>query len=144
MNYSKQIFEMLELEPNEWFKIKGASGREFRMNDKLHMFYRRKSDRIEYEHFSVLRSILSGNSTIIKIPKPTQQEQLAIDYAKACYYKWLTKDNSGSIFAFKDKPEKDTKLREWTVFYGNKECLHIQIPISFIHWEDDEPYYIGD
>lgn len=141
MSYSKQIFEMLELEPNEWFKIKGQSGREFRMNNKLQVFYRRMSDRIEFEHFSVLYSILAGISTIIKIPQPTPNEQIAIDYARVCGYHWIAKDKNGAIFAFINKPIKNLNENEWN---SDEDLLYIRSPISFIHWEDDEPYYIGD
>ena len=91
----------------------------------------------------ILRDILNGTYTIIKtFDKPTSQEQLAIDYAKACGYKWIAKDGDGIVFAYGDKPNRVDDLELWD--YQWEDYMQIKIPISFISWDDKEPYYIGD
>lgn len=83
---------------------------------------------------------------ICKKPIPTEMEQLAIDYALACGYHWLAKDKDGSVYTYKKKPYKDTSIEAWgdsANDYTNN-IFEIELPISFLSWEDDEPYYIGD
>lgn len=155
MNYSKQIFKMLGIEPWEEFKIPGYnSDLSFCISETLLICCKcSPTDTWSCTNSLIpdLRSLLNGTKTIIKIPKPTPDEQLAIDYAKKCGYKWLAKNKDGYVYAYKNKPIKDTDCSYWedTNAYNwdtDDEILGIliQIPISFIHWEDNEAYYIGD
>lgn len=144
MNYSKQIFEMLDIEPCEEFKID-----DFNTPYKL-------TEKLELKHFIPyngkwhtstmisIESILNGACKIKKIVKPTKEEQLAIDYAKACGCKWLAKDKDGCIYAYSTKPIRDNDAWIINDIFTTHEWIDIKIPISFIHWTDEEPYYIGD
>ena len=96
---------------------------------------------IEEERSNItILDILKNKLKIQKINKPTKKEQLAIDYARALGCKWIAKDKGDLFYAFIEKPHKTTTV--WEV--GNGEYYVIYIPISFIHWDDEEPYYIGD
>lgn len=144
IDYSKEVFELLGIKPNEVFNIKGSyEGPDYRITEELMLLYYRKNEEWLPSAFS-LTDILNGELAICKKPIPTEMEQLAVDYALACGCHWLAKDKDGIVYAYKDKPEK--KLCEWS--YSNihihDDFLEIGLPISFISWEDDEPYYIGD
>ena len=144
MNYSKQIFKMLGIKPWEEFKIPGYnSDLSFCISETLLLYCKcSPTDTWSCTNSLIpdLRSLLNGTKTIIKIPKPTPDEQLAIDYAKKCGCKWLAKNRGDTYYAYNRKPKKEQF--GWVVKDG--EAIKIHIPISFIHWEDDEPYYIGD
>lgn len=152
-DYTQQIFELLGVEPEEEFKLKSRNGRQlkakFKIYEDLDILYNedKNCDWLIGEEKSRLLEILTGEYEIIKIPHPTTEEQLAIDYARACGYKWLAKDKSKIIWAFIVKPKKSEDV------FGNKTigaydddsgAMQIEIPISFISWEDEEPFYIGD
>ena len=55
-------------------------------------------------------------------------------------YKWITRDLSGMVYIFIERPEKGQ-----AIWYG---CGQPMIPFyhlfQFIQWEDDEPYSIED
>ena len=147
MNYSKQILEMLGVEPDEAFELTGCSG--FIKLDKNLIPY--KFDEISGNWYpqdfsgGLLKYILLGVGEIIKHPKKitlTKEEQIGIDYARACGFRWLAKDD-GAIYAtaYSNKPFKGDRDGVWS--YNGKPCMMIEIPMSFISWEDAEPYYIG-
>lgn len=147
-DYTKQIFDMFGVEPEEEFRLKFIGGDQFiqtkgkyKLDKNLKTFWfndnigewRRDLD-------AIFLAILNGTAQIIKIPHPTAKEQLAIDYARACGFKWIVTDKYGTA-AFEKKPVKGKYI--WLHSEQGK-CIEIHIPISFLHWEDEEPYYIGD
>ena len=140
-----KVFEILGVKPNEYFKMIDAEFNEesngsYCIDDNLKLHCSALRD--EYVECNssnaIIIDILRGKKVII--PTPTEKEQLAIDYAKALGCKWIAKDKDGLIYAFIEKPHKMTPI--WTI--ENGEFYVINIPISFIHWDDEEPYYIGD
>lgn len=143
MNYSKQIFEMLGVEIGEEFKL--SNGLRYCLDKNLNLWYRNPEwaeGRFETADYSI-KDILNAAYKIIKLPKkitPTKEEQTAIDYARLCGYKYLAKDKDGRIYAFDNKPHKIVEKGEWQ---NGFKCLKIDIPVSFVLWEDAEPYYIG-
>lgn len=145
MDYTKQIFEMLGVEPEERFKLKinGITPKEYYyIDDYLNVCCIVTENHHETCGFT-LNLILAGNVQIIKIPHPTAEEQLAIDYARVCGCKWLAKDEDGKVYAYKGKPIKKYS-HSWRNANDPNDYLIIALPISFIHWEDEEPFYIGD
>lgn len=140
-----KVFEILGVKPNEYFKMIDAEFNEesnglYCIDDnlKLHCSALR-SEYVERDSSNaIIIDILRGKKIII--PTPTEKEQLAIDYARALGCKWIAKDIDSLIYAFTEKPQKMTAV--WDVEKG--EHFVINIPISFIHWDDEEPYYIGD
>ena len=143
MDYSEKIFEMLGVKPYEEFKID---------NTKDLYTYRITNDlRIEVKvneftpwtlsNFIYIRPILLGEYKIIKISKPTKEEQLVIDYAKLLGYNWIAKDMDGNCYAYDTKPIKILEDEMW----GNDDSsTNLEYNLSFLSWKDDEPYYIGD
>ena len=147
-DYTNKIFEMLGVEPEEEFtlrfceKVFGV----YKLDKHLNLYFRLcKSANTFSQSCRGIKDILNGNFEIIKIPKPTAEEQLAIDYARACGYKWLAKNSNGEVYAFKRKPAKIYSIGYWHVndLLDNVNII-LHNPISFLSWEDEEPYYIGD
>ena len=135
-----KVFEILGLKPNERFSISGDN-LSYYIDYELNIHCRTFSD--EYKLNSnrsndMIVDILREKKTIIFAP--TKEEQIAIDYARALGCKWIAKDYEGWISGFTEKPHKSIKI--WNT--KNGKIYPINIPISFIHWEDEEPYYIGD
>ena len=55
------------------------------------------------------------------------------------YGKWIAKDASGTLYAYRNKPVKKLLMGEW---YDMTWVALNWIYISFIHWEDAEPVNI--
>ena len=140
-----KVFDILGVEPFEEFLITNDeyAGVKYYIDYDLKI-YAMPSDSdfgMEEERSDIIiLDILKNKLKIQRIYKPTKKEQLAIDYARALGCKWIAKDKDDLIYAFTEKPHKMTTI--WTI--ENGENYEIQIPISFIHWDDEEPYYIGD
>lgn len=134
-DYTKQIFNMLGVEPYETFEIQGKKEK-FVIDNDLNILL--TDERGHFSYYSSVCGILRGNYIIIKHIKPTAEEQLAIDYARACGCKWLVKDRNGDVYGcLAKKPKKINASWSGTAIF-------IHIPISFISWEDEETYYIGN
>ena len=103
------------------------------------MFTRTTNTKWDTALLCFLLEILTGRCDIVKIPHPTAEEQLAIDYARACGRKWIATDKYGTA-AFEKKPVKGKYV--W-LHSEHGKCFEIHLPISFLSWED-EPFYIGD
>ena len=148
MDYTKQIFELLGVEPEEEFKIKGKNNAlpySYKLSEKLETYsYDADEDRWRRLYTDeVLKDVLNDTYKIVKIPRPTAEEQLAINYARACGCKWIAKDEDKTLAAFKEKLKKGAK--EWLNTTNDlDDWIELYLPISFIHWEDEEPLFIGD
>lgn len=147
MDYRKKVFEMLGVEPKEQFKIQmrdGVVSKECYFIDedlKGTLATPTESEQTVYKFVFLLQDILCGTTKIIKIVKMTKKEQIAIDYARACDCRWIAKDKVGDVYAYQTKPKKNPTLEVWGYELDKLEVL---IPISFVKWEDEEPYYIGN
>ena len=144
MNHSRDIFAILNIAPNLLFKLNETGGvLKYRITENLEV----ESSKIDSDNaWSTsavsLNELLCGKYTIQKIVNPNVNEAIAINYAKACGYNWIAMDEDRKIYAFKSKPKKNSK--EWVHSkLGFEESLPINIPISFISWNDNEPHYIG-
>ena len=157
-DYLNKVFDLLGVEPYEEFTILNEDflGRRFGIYLDLTV-YENIRDSFEkeiplVESNRIIADILRKNLTIQKAPKISEKEQLAIDYAKACGYSWLVRDDGGIVWAYKTRPEKNTNLGQWfdpseldsdEYGYGNTK-LEIGMSLSFLSYRDTEPYYIGD
>ncbi len=150
IDHTEEVFKLLGISPHEVFKVKAFSGIDYKINEGLGILCLNTQGKWEGSQLSLV-DFLKGNVTIYKKPIPTEMEQLAIDYALACGHHWLAKDKDGSVRSYVVKPFKDDCHDAW--FYAHKkdriyDCsklsMEIELPISFLSWEDDEPYYIGD
>lgn len=159
-DYTKQIFDMLGVEPEEEFRLKFDGGDEFiqtkgkyKLDKSLGtLWFNENIGEWRRDLDAIFLDILNGTAQIVKIPHPTAEEQLAIDYARACGCKWMAKDKNKKVFAFKNKPIKaDPQINDniksvgiWVNEVDGAGWIPIGIPISFLSWEDKEPFYIGD
>lgn len=145
-DYTKQIFDMLGVEPEEEFKIKGKNNALpylYKLSEKLETYsYDADEDRWRRLYTSeILKDVLNGTYKIVKIPRPTAEEQLAIDYARACGMKWIAKNKNKTVYMFTLKPSKETSY--WKPDVDDVLYQPTYIPISFLSWTDEEPFYIG-
>ncbi len=133
------IFELLDVEPNEEFKIKSER------NDCIYIFdeslnVKIKNDTGFSSSFCLLSEFICGELEIIKLPKITPEIKIVFDYYKLCGFSWIAKDKSGELYAYKDKCCK--YMLGWSCQDDEYTCINYDIP--FIKWEDEEPYYIGE
>ena len=138
---ARKIFDILGVKPMEEFRtIK--DGMLFRFTDNLELqckFSERHWDIVE--NVDTYRQIINGKSNIYKIPKPTEEDKIVIAYAKLCGYKYIAKDASGAVHAFRTKPTRRAECPEWDNDGSYSTLYH---DVSFLSWEDEEPYYIGE
>ena len=90
-----------------------------------------------------LSDILIGKYTIVKLKTQediVEEESIAIKYAQVLGCKWIAKDYNGSVYAYEKKPYKDDEGLCWITEEG--KTVLIGIPISFLKWEDAEPYFL--
>ena len=140
MDYSKKIFEMLDVKPNKVFKIKEIPNCLYKIEENLNIKITTEENKdVWMRALDCLPALLNGTYTIEKIKKPTEVEKIAIAYAKLCGFNWLAKDKDGKIYAYDLKPKKDKA--NWD---NNGHSLLIQFPIDFLSWKDEEPYYIAE
>ena len=83
----------------------------------------------------------------------TENDKIAIAYARACGFKWLAVDKNGDCAAYVTKPRKPTETACGVPSWEEIDCWvtsenpfyqYLLIKISFLSWEDEEPFYIGD
>lgn len=142
-DYTKQIFDMLGVEPDEEFALKEAPHCFFKITKSLKLWSCGAEKDVWFRdtHNTQFIDILTGKFTIIKIPKPTAEEQLVIDYARACGYKWLAKNKNKTVYMYSLKPTKGKYY--WRPDINDFRHQPTYIPISFLSWENEEPFYIG-
>ena len=141
---------MLGVKPYEEFKIDNAKDLyTYRITNDLRIEVIETNEKVNkfapwtLSNFTHIRPILLGEHKIIKILKPTKEEQLVIDYAKLCGYKWIAKDADNKCYAYVDKPIWEFNM--WKISsLSDKTAKDLEYNLSFLSWEDDEPYYIGD
>ena len=142
IDHTGDIFKLLGLSPDEVFRIDDFFNTDYKITQDLNVYlYAGRECWLKSEY--TIADFLNGTLKIYKKPVPTEKAQLAIDYAKTCGCKSLTENRSGKISAFDTKPFKIGSM--WVCKgEGYTAGLQIGIPISFINWDDEEPYYIGD
>ena len=146
MELREKIFKLLGIKPNEEFKItspffeKDEKLRTYKLNENMVVEYKDSYGRWNND-WTILPKLLNGEAFITKIIVPTTEEQIAIDYAKLLGYKWLAKHKNGNVCCFTKKP---TKLHcSWASL--DEDFYYLDYDnISFLSFEDKEPYYIGD
>ena len=138
------LCKMLGVEEGEEFKLKlfGGIGK-----------YRLKNGKLEYYDDFInkwVKSTISMNyildSEIIKIPKKKQftDDELCILRNINKEYKWIARDNNGSVCIFSEKPyrEDDAWGNVIRTPYNDFNCYnHL---FDQVLWEDEEPVYIDD
>jgi hypothetical protein len=145
MNHSSKIFEILGVKPNKNFKIKVAGSKEvadydYFISDNLSVYYHSAPGCVKKSEYTI-QHFIRGDVKIVKIVKSfivTSKEKAAIDYARACDCKWIARDRGSDLWAYNYMPIKADDY-----WYWQDRCVPIWVDISFIKWEDKEPFYIG-
>lgn len=148
MSLKKEFFKMLNVIPYEEFYLYGQTFKTlFRITEDLKIEYKINKDTWIPSGIS-LRNLIIGEYAngaplfIEKILQPlTEKEKLAVEYAKSCGYKYLAKEKDGTVLMFNDMPVRTERCWLKSAYVDKMNIL--ELPISFIKWED-EPYYIGD
>ena len=129
-------------------------GEEFKRDDsKIYYKYRVYNNIIQ--HFDeVLKiweySTLSINalvaSEIIKLPKKKEfsQDELCVLRNIDKKYKWIARDESGSLCIFDEKPKKSEEMWDNVTHSDFIELNCYNHLFNSIHWEDEEPICIDD
>lgn len=136
MNYVDQVFSMLGIKANELFKIKGYQA-SYSINDNLRIKIH-SSEHLN-SSFLTIADILNGSIEIQKLPTLTAEEQLVVDYIKLCNYHYVAKDEDGEIYMYREAPKKSGGrwlTADWDV------AIEIPYGLSFVSWEDKEPFCI--
>ena len=136
---ARKIFDILGVGPGEEFKVSDSNFR-YSFNHNLGLEFYNGAEWRDVENIDTYRKILNGEMKIIKIPKPTEEDKIVIAYAKLCGCKWVAKDKSGGVCAFTDRPYKEDDY--WN--QDEDKFVELMHNISFLSWEDEEPYYIGE
>ena len=136
-DYKEQVLSMMNLKVNTPFTLRDNKcnqvlpGKYF-INDSMEVIEENTN-----LFFISIKHLITGDFSVIK--DLTEKEKIAIEYAKACGCNWIAEDKCGIIWAYRSKPKKTGVL--WMQDDDNI-CIKICLPISFIHWEDEEPYKI--
>lgn len=138
---SKDVFKLLGLSPDEVFKVGSLCNKDYKITQNLRVYMNVVRDHW-IESVYTIADFLNGTLDICKKPILTEKEQLAINYALACGHHWLAKDSDGTIYAYTEKPQKESISGMWD--NNGNGMVKIGLPISFLSWEDEVPYYIGD
>lgn len=144
IDHTEDVFKLLGVSPNEVFKVKNLSNGGYKITQDL-MVYANVDKGRWVKSVYTIADFLNGTLKIYKKPIPTEIEQIAINYALAYGCHWIAKDSDGVIYAYKRKPHKSSYSDMWDDDVNDdKLMVEIKLPISFLSWEDEEPYYIGD
>lgn len=85
-------------------------------------------------------------SEIIKLPKKKQftNDELCILRNIDKKYKWIARDESGSLCIFDEKPKKSEEMWDNVTHSDFIELGCFNNLFNSINWEDEEPIYIDD
>ena len=143
---ARKIFDILGVEPDEEFKVSDNNFK-YSFDHKLGLEFYDGSEWHKVENADMYRTIINGYSHIIKIPKPTEEDKIVIAYAKLRGFLYIAIDKDGEVRAYRRKPIK-YKSEVWAVEdeFPSEDFNYIRLhyKVSFLSWEDEEPYYIGE
>ena len=81
----RKVFDILGVEPNEEFKIIGFEETKFYIDERLYSYFLSCGNWVPINN--MIRDLLNGNSTIIKLPKKKKLRYVTSEE----YYKWKDK-----------------------------------------------------
>lgn len=143
MNYKDKVFQMLGLRPMQEFKLNNSE-MTYRICEDLTVQWADKndSDEIFQKALINIKDILNGTRWIVSTGTLYSAEDIIIiKYALLGGYSWLAMDDDGELYAYKNKPDKTP--HGW-VDRGCDSWLFLPLTVTFVHPEDEEPYFIGD
>lgn len=144
--YTKQLLDMLGIEPNELFALKSTphsnhvfpedGTHKYRINENFQLF--REGDPGTFRP-GKLMAILTGEYEIVKGINLTADDKSAIRYFKRCGFKYITADNLGT-FAWRTEPHRNSTQDNWE----GTNPTEVGYPLSCVSSSDKGPFYIGD
>ena len=143
--YIDKVFEMLGVIPHERFHLSNGSTLNYYLDRDLNLYFDGCCGKSSLSTCDIV-DILTGNVHIIPISKKdiTKNDEIAINYARACGYKYIVQIEDGVFIATKQKPFKRYSS-SWKIYPINSDdILILEMPISCVHSNDEEPFYIGD
>ena len=136
------LCKLLGVEEGEKFKFYGYGDVYFIQKGYLYFI---DIDNTEKKSYLNVNDVVEKN--IIKLPKKKKftDDELCILRNIDKEYKWITKDRTGEIWIYADKPKKEDKIWNWTKICSFKSLEMIKNSLfTEIKWEDEEPVYIDD
>lgn len=132
------LCKLLGVEEGEEFKFEGY---EYTYNIKNSLLYILNEDR--YAHLEVNDLV---NKEIIKLPKKKEftDDELCVLKNIDKKYKWITRDKSGNLCIFDEKPNKNEEIWDNVIRSDFIELNCYNSLFNSIQWEDNEPVYIDD
>ena len=153
MNLGPKIFKLLNIKPNQRFKITGLPSRlnlchpddVYMIDEKFNIYQSVTPQLLSFclcpqEEYILPLLLYDEDVTIVPLQEPTPEDKTVFSYFKLLGYKYIAQDEDGDICVFKDKPKKVSGKWDNEHLY---DALFCPYPVSCISWKDEEPYYIG-
>ena len=124
-------------------------GEEFKVNDKYTIYFI-TDNVLQYKinscHSKVSNLKVNEIVKITKLPKKKQftDDELCILRNIDKKYKWIARDESGSLCIFDEKPKKSEEMWDNVTHSDFIELNCYNSLFNSIQWEDEEPIYIDD
>lgn len=141
--YPTRMHEILGVEPDEVFMMRGETGVEYRVCPNGRIEFRVCPDEKRWSKMANQEFLedMINRGVVIK-PRLTEAQ---IEYLKAALtleFGWLAKDEDGDTFLYEGKPKKDAET--WTRD-ADEQCLRVY-PAGIgdlVSWDDPEPLDIA-
>ena len=135
------ICTLLGVEEGEEFKIYGYEAIYFIKNAYLYIIDIHNTKK---KSFLSINDVVGKN--IIKLPKKKEftDDELCILRNIDKKYKWIARDESGSLCIFDEKPKKSEEMWDNVTHSDFIELGCFNNLFNSIHWEDEEPIRIDD
>ena len=142
------LYKLFGVVEGEEFKIEYNDGIKDALTFKIiqNNLYSRLSKDDIYRLSSLEINIIKRIKNIIKLPKKKEftDDELCILRNIDKKYKWIARDESGSLCIFDEKPKKSEEMWDNVTYSDFIELNCYNNLFNSIHWEDEEPIYIDD
>ena len=110
------------------------------------LLYKNEQAGVVIEESNLGINNLNQSKEIIKLPKKKQftDDELCILRNIDKKYKWIARDESGSLCIFDEKPKKSEEMWDNVTHSDFIELNCYNSLFNSIQWEDNEPVYIDD
>ena len=134
------LCKIFGVEEGEEFKIDGYEDIYFIENGYLYYI----GDYGEKKSYLNINDVAGKN--VIKLPKIKEftDDELCILRNIDKKYKWIARDESGSLCIFDEKPKKSEEMWDNVTHSDFIELNCYNNLFNSINWEDEEPIYIDD
>ena len=135
------LCKLFEVKEGEEFKIYGYEAIYFIENGYLYYI---DIDNIKKKSYLNINDVAGKN--VIKLPKKKEftDDELCILRNIDKKYKWIARDESGSLCIFDEKPNKNEEIWDNVIRSDFIELNCYNSLFNSIQWEDNEPVYIDD